>query len=961
MARVPLSVVPDVGVSPTPPSDYQSIPSSAANFGGLTAQAEQRFGAQAQEAGQNLDQVALLQQQRFNQIAGDDAMNDFMDRGERLTYGTPGDPTNPGLYNLKGAAALSQGPQVVTSLKDLRDNISKGLQNDAQRLQFDEQSRRYFQYKSAEISRHLSQQADVYGQHVNEAGLKLAEGSAGNTYNSDDAIMHSLADAQQFADKNAGLINGPNPDPKIVEQGQVEARTRVVRSAVAGALAANDPSRAAQILDKFGGLIDPVQRETLNRATKGTADQSTVAATINSIMAGTGGAAAAPMSLHDAIRGQEGSGPNQVSHSGAVGSWQVTPGFFQKYARPGESFSNETDRATVAQRGIDALSQEYNGDVARVAVAYFSGEGNVAPPGSPTPWKVDRDDGSPEHPGTKVSQYVRGVLARMGASAGQSQPYVIGDSLAAGIQAVGGYGGGGQVGAKPQQVFTNINSVPDAEIQGRNVVLSTGVSNAPDQIGLVSQQIALLKQKGAANVTVVGVGNRADLNPLNAQLAQIAQQSGASFAAVDPSTLGPDHVHPADYRSLAQVAAGGAASAGPAAATHTPEAFGWEQQKMAQARAAAFQAFPNDPRRQKEIIDGVWQEIQQANVLQQKYEAEQAKARRDAQSKVMNDAITTITEDPTKFDLNSINAKDSAGGYLLEPQQREALIEFQKKQLAEHGIENTAPYGPGYAKAYSGIFAPAGSPDKINDLNDILRRGGPGGDLTSLGVQKLAQVFQASRKSPDENALHRTELSMIQYAKSHLSFEEDTGLVKIRDPKGEAIFNAQFVPKFEAGLSAAKATGDPQKVWDYLSQENVDKLMQGMRNPAQMAADRMAASGQLTPADVDKPEAPLPPVPKLTAQNGQPPTEISPYGWEQVMRGPLPVAENKQPFTHAAWAEYLRRLMQNPDEHTIKKFDEHFGMQGFSGAEIIKQLQAKPPVNTNVDPVTGLPIGTMTP
>ena len=262
-----------------------------------------------------------------------------------------------------------------------------------------------------------------------------------------------------------------------------------------------------------------------------------------------GGSATVP-GLAGAITGQEGSGPNSVSPAGARGTRQVTLGFFQKYAQAGENFNNEADRVAVSDRGINALSQKYNGDAARVAVAYFSGEDNVSPPGSPTPWIQNKNDGR-----TTVSQYVAGVQSRLKAAPEQKvagTPYVIGDSLASGIRTAGNYEGNTEVGANPAAVLRSVQAMPDNQVRGRPIVLSGGASNNPAQTGMVYDQVRALQAKGAGPITIVGVGTRQDFQEqeVNTQLQRIATRTGARFVPLPQQGL-TDQVHPADYSSLA--------------------------------------------------------------------------------------------------------------------------------------------------------------------------------------------------------------------------------------------------------------------------------------------------------------------------------------------------------------------------------------------------------------------------
>jgi hypothetical protein len=117
--------------------------------------------------------------------------------------------------------------------------------------------------------------------------------------------------------------------------------------------------------------------------------------------------ATALKAIQTAIRGHEGGGPGVSSPQGAVGSGQVMPDTFKLYAYPNEQISRDTDNIAVSDRMIRSYFYKYAKDPGRVATAYFSSEGNVAPEGA-TPWRENRRDVN-----ESVSSYVSNVLNRL--------------------------------------------------------------------------------------------------------------------------------------------------------------------------------------------------------------------------------------------------------------------------------------------------------------------------------------------------------------------------------------------------------------------------------------------------------------------------------------------------------------------------------------------------------------------
>jgi Transglycosylase SLT domain len=105
----------------------------------------------------------------------------------------------------------------------------------------------------------------------------------------------------------------------------------------------------------------------------------------------------------------------RTSSTGAMGPGQIMPNTFKQWAKPGEDIRNYDDNVAVSKRIVESYHKQFGGDPARIATAYFSGPGNVAPAGSSTPWKVNKSDGR-----TSTSEYVQQVIGRMGGSVGQS-------------------------------------------------------------------------------------------------------------------------------------------------------------------------------------------------------------------------------------------------------------------------------------------------------------------------------------------------------------------------------------------------------------------------------------------------------------------------------------------------------------------------------------------------------------
>ena len=146
----------------------------------------------------------------------------------------------------------------------------------------------------------------------------------------------------------------------------------------------------------------------------------------------------------------------------------------------------------------------------------------------------------------------------------------------------------------------------------------------------------------------------ASRDPMHFEVAQKApesappQQGGVQLASATGTDTG-DHAPPGPAPGGTQPAAASqpqpAAPPSPGTPTHQAGGFGIEYQMVQKAWDDAQKAFPGREDLQRKAVASIWERVQQANILQQKFEGEQAKAQRDAEEKAGQDVVTALSAD----------------------------------------------------------------------------------------------------------------------------------------------------------------------------------------------------------------------------------------------------------------------------------------------------------------------------
>lgn len=428
------------------PNDYIRTEASGADFGAQVGQATQGLGQQAEKVGNEGIDLATQQQGLINQALSQDAETKYQTQLADITA----------QYRSKeGLDAVAAHDQTVAQITQLRQQITQALPTGGAQRAFGKLA----MWHEAHA---LSDVGGYYAQQTKMAALKSA-GAVTQTSVASSGLYPVASDDSRFNDTMLSAVSGLNDQMAHsgYSGGTMDAKTGKMSwdtTTAAGQQAqsyydaqyqkvtgeawwnriktlSDDPAQGnvvnaynvfqanrdqipAQAQMEISAYLQPklkgynahlIAGTALGKADSGYNSAVETAAT-------TGGKPVTPAQITSAIGGQESSNNinSATSVQGAAGQYQITQPLFNQYAQPGESFQSKADLKTVSERALADYTKKYNNDPARVAVAWFSGPGNVAPAGSATPWINDAKDAN----GKSVSSYVSDVLSRVGTSTG---------------------------------------------------------------------------------------------------------------------------------------------------------------------------------------------------------------------------------------------------------------------------------------------------------------------------------------------------------------------------------------------------------------------------------------------------------------------------------------------------------------------------------------------------------------
>lgn len=976
--------VPSVEPTPAPANDYQNIQTNPNQFGAQVGQGLEAFGQGAIKASQVWSQVASDDATNNYQSA---VTKLLYGDPNKTSLGPDGQPVpDLGYMGLKGDAALRARPQIEQQLDQLLSQARSGLINTDQQLDFDRNTRRYRTYLSSQIGSHADSQANVFAGEVNKASATLALDHIARNAGSDDEFEHGTADLIRARVRQAQIAGG---GPELTDQAILTGRRDAVEARVK-ALVPTDPAAAQRVLDANrdvlmgAGNYDALSQMIKTRGTEALGDDMLLRA---ARLAGgrglsTGGAVATRISQEADQQGVDANLALTTAHieSSMGRNLGRRRNIFQlgrpEWASVGGGGMADTD--TQVRNGIAFLGrtqqqlQKALGRPATPDEVYLAHQQGVAGatallrhPDQPAGQVVSAVGGSPANisgnlgnPNAPASQFVaqwRNKFQQVaqqvgggGASAGPTASAAgggldlgVGDSIAvqqirhgvAGTEDAQNRGqpigaGTAGVGDTPERVLRRITAAPAGSFTGKTVFLSSGASNNPQQAGLVGDQINALKNAGAANIVVPGVGPGVpNAAAVNASIKSVVEDHGATFFQPDVRWQA-DGVHPAEVDKVrAQATAalgkqGAPDAAAPDQLVRQPPAAGANatpapvpppgmadlanaEAELAQRHAQTITNLANDPRAAANPT-AYAHAVQKADVdfrARQMAITAQRQAMTEAQSAALDGYVRKLAPgmpvDPSM--VGQIADDPNLGAASRENLYR--LIEARQKSTTEG---DAAKFGPKFYEFYNRVTAPTTDPNKIRDPSQILQLAAPKADgsqdLTLAGANQLVETMKKERElTPAGEALARRKEDLLK-AVSPLIDKSNPLMGKIDQEGG--VKKYEFSYALDQKIDEYRAAGkDPNSLFNPASPDYMGRAesVAPFQKPLQQSLKDRARA--LTPAAPPPPAvvvAPVAPTQEFTAPI---PPPLSPTA------APVPAPRQTAPrLPNETPAEYLRRI-----------------------------------------------------
>ena len=951
MANVPYNPAPQAaaGSSPTPGLNVNAGPDA---FGVDIGQATQRLGQSTEQAGNTATGIQVGLQERQNQIATGDAFNQFQNHVLSVTAGSPDKPDQKGYLALQGQDALTSYPTAVEAIETGRKSIGADL-NDAQRIAFEEQSRRIQQYALSGMRTHFIQQQNKWGETTWQSQIETQGRFVAAHPDDPTAFQDALDTATSAAVKRAADLGITPQNPTEFMNFVNGAQAHVISARLDGLVASDPDNGAAKALDWFQNGVIPGTDHPVRDVLAPHQQRQ-----IEAQLAARGESQQGEGIFRSLVAGQSPAPPGPAIYNAATAFPRAVATRTPVPLSAGPSGPPVSPDAVLpnVSAAIDRVAQKYPGvdtDVLRRTAMIESSGGRASTnvfqfiKSTAQGMKVDVNNLDSNTDGAARLQLEnKAALTRsLGRAPTPAELYLAHQQ---------GAGGAAALLRHPElpaeEALQAAGVPPDTAL---NAITGNGGKrgmSAGDFVNMWAQKFdgstpassisptaRMVVQREWNNYALPGQnpGNAGDVLDVNNRIVtDLRMKTGA-----DPARFAVAY-----YSGLSNVAAPGSPTpyktdwAGPdgqktsAYVANTRALL--DQSKADVVQQILDQKLP--PRVERAALQATNQHYNALALAANVKTQAQTREDQDAAAEWMR-TILSGDVDPT---LPDQILKDQR---LHNPTTIHTLHGLSLKALGQ----DPTHYTPMFLDALARV-TDLDRPDRITDVGQLYsmvtpRPGPDGKPQPTLSLQDVAQlehVMTGTKKNPDQIAVNQTQQALLKYAQDLFLKNRETFPGSghfVTDPEMSQLFHGRFLPRFFSQyndfMKDARA-----KPWDFLNEQKINEIANSVMPQAERTRRQLLFNGGPAPTPTDQSTLPPPPAPPTADENGEPWGDVDAGKWKVLMTTPPAIGGAR--MDRGKWAEAIQRILTNPK--LIPAFDEKFAPSGYNGRRIVEGLR-KPP------------------
>lgn len=313
---------------------------------------------------------------------------------------------------------------------------------------------------------------------------------------------------------------------------------------------------------------------------------------------------------------------------------------------------------------------------------------------------------------------------------------------------------------------------------------------------------------------------------------------------------------------------------------------------------------------------------------------------RYSSQKVLQDSTKKLKqelEDKSANDLYSKIYNPAQSGNVIKDIDNDPYLDWKTKEQLKHIAVNANEQGTAASPEYMNIMQKVTN-GQITEVKDLLQMQ-IDGKLTKRDVSSLSSTMASVRSDPLEKELQKMKSDALKQLETKIVYDGETGPRRNNffSPKGEEFYRTSIVNRFENEFKNYRSTEEGKRnPYKFFETKNLETYAQNTPSSSSLSISSVLSPkvdrNALFQENIQITKQPMPAKPE----------GMTDYAWTRLMTSERPTIGGKL-IDNNTWSNIVTKLIKDPSETTLKKFNDAFKGSKITAENIIEKSKRKEP------------------